>query len=194
MSGDSLGTHTRPRPTVEGVTNLVARALARRTIETMSTLSQAENCEALTLRLEASDSVTDRLNGSLLRSVESSVLRHLGVGMSNRRLLFVPREKIGTEKSYLLTSFIGNDTYEFILVSQGAMQREDRCSSAIRVEVLSGFLNDLIALATPEPEETSEDVEAEPVEDTPTPTPQPAAEPQAALPDGWIMPSPSEFL
>jgi hypothetical protein len=158
----------------------------------MSTSSQDEGYEALALRLEASESVTERLNGSLLRSVESRLLRQLGVGLSKRRLLFVPREKLGPEKSYVLTSFIDNDTYEFILVSQGVMHRADRCSSAIRVEVLAGFLHDLVDLATPEPEGTSELVVDEPPPDTPAPATVP--EPQSALEGGWIRPAPSALL
>jgi hypothetical protein len=152
-----------------------------------TTTGRDESWDVIARRLGESESVTDRLNGEMVRSVIPSLVAQLRVGTSKQRVLFVPREKLREEKSYVLTSFIGNDTYEFILVDAGAVQRADRCSSAIRVEVLTGFLRDLIIIANPP-------AEPEPVAVAETEPAPPVVEAPRAPIDGWIRPSADELL
>jgi len=139
---------------------------------------------AATRELEAGGTVTDQLNSALIRSVLPSLASQLRVGLSKRRVLFVPRNQESSEKTYVLTGFASSDTYEFVLVNKGVVHRSDRCGSAIYVEVLTGFLKDLVGLATPEePEEILEEVAAEEVR-----APEVEAEPEIVIPAGWSRP------
>ena len=141
---------------------------------------------AATSQLEAGGTVTDQLNSALIRSVTPSLASQLRVGLSKRRVLFVPRGQEAGEKTYVLTGFASADTYEFVLVNKGVVHRSDRCGGAIYVEVLTGFLKDLIGLATPEESDEVPEEEVAVVEETVVPEVE--AEPEIVIPAGWSRP------
>jgi hypothetical protein len=140
-----------------------------------------EKWEALVKRMETSESVTERLNGSLLRSVLPSIAMQLRAGTSKQRLLFVTREQVAPEKLYVLASFINDDTYEFVLADREAVRKADRCSGAIRVEVLEGFLRDLLTMSSLAG--GTEEVKQEEVAEAET-----LVEPLPAQMEGWVIP------
>lgn len=147
----------------------------------MTTLTGATQWAALADRLEKQQDLTLKMNAYLLRQMPASVSSKLGVTLSNKRLLFVPSSVGFASSSYAMVSFVNAEIYEFILVIDNKLVRSDRCSAAIRVDVLLGFLKDLISLTAPSPagQESPTPPDAPPTQEPPAP----------ALSDGWVTPT-----
>lgn len=138
-------------------------------------------------KLGESPLVADKLNAALARSVPKSLASKLRLGLSEGKLLFVPRGVVGRGNSFVLAGFMSADTYSMALVVDLAVKRRDLCSGAIRTPVLVGFLRDLVKatqVAEPEVEATAETIEGAKEGETG----ESSGASELAGADGWMRP------
>jgi hypothetical protein len=111
----------------------------------MSTTPVTSSWGAAIDQLRALGTVGGTNNADLALNLAGTFSRFLKLGSAGGKLVFVAGS--GAKKGeYLIISFTGSDMYDFILVSDGAAVRMDRCGSAISLAVASAFCNHLLDL------------------------------------------------
>jgi hypothetical protein len=151
------------------------------TITPMTTTPAASDWAETIATLKSSTTLTDKLNGGLAQSIQPEFAHTMALRNQRGKLMFVVRPiGIGVQ-SYVLASFVSNETYEYVLVVDKAVRASDRCSAAIRTEVLRSFLSQILSAARSGEKEAPA---PEPVQEVP----ELAAQISAIDPDGWRLP------